>query len=212
MDLGCCRRTFAIDFEGNGRDGILEFGAICLEDGRMRMVGQSFLRCRRVDDIFLRRRKISSVHVEAAPFPEKFFNLFKDMRRNGILAAHHAQTEDALLRKLWPTPGFVPDWGGDPAGNAMGWGPWLDSCALAKKFWPGLPAYSLDRVLAFLRLEERWRALGVALCGGGRHRHHCAPYDAIGCALIVDRCLRESGKDLLCLLRRTGAAPQLSFF
>ncbi|MDR2667757.1 MAG: 3'-5' exonuclease [Puniceicoccales bacterium] len=202
-------KVYAIDFEGNGRDGVLEFGAICLTGGKLQNPLESFCRCRRGAGIFICRRKIPDVSTaNAAPIGD-FFERFRSMRGNGILAAHHASTEDALLRSMWPSPGLVPDWHGLGASAAATWGPWIDSHRLAQKFWPGLDSYALGDTLAALGLGGKWRELGRLLCSPERKKMHCALYDAIGCALLVDKCLAESGASPIDLLRAAHGTPQL---
>jgi DNA polymerase III epsilon subunit-like protein len=210
VNLSTSPKIFAIDFEGNGRDGILEFGSICLDGGRLTDATESFIRDCRREGIFLSRRKIPLECTASAPLLEKFYQHFRAMRCSGILAAHHSATEDSLLRRRWLTPGFVPDWG-DPGRSVTSWGPWLDSQLLARRLWPTWPAYSLGKALERLGLGEEWRELGQQFCSPQRRSAHCALYDAIGCALLINRCLRESGKSTLGLLQMLTGQRQLHF-
>ncbi|MDR0678934.1 MAG: hypothetical protein LBF24_01635 [Puniceicoccales bacterium] len=201
-------KIFAIDFEGNGREGILEVGAICLHGGELSEPLDGFCACSRESGIFLSHRKIPLERTAAGEPFNGFLPHLQAMRRRGILAAHHASTEDALLRRHCPSPGFVPDWLNSGRSHAT-WGPWLDSRAAARKIWPGRSSYGLGETLHGLGLRARWQELAARLCPPDRRSPHCALYDAIGCALLLDRCLRESGIGPLDLLRLLTGELQL---
>ncbi|MDR3316504.1 MAG: hypothetical protein LBS68_00270 [Puniceicoccales bacterium] len=196
-------KIFAIDFEGNSREGILEFGVIALEGDKLVDPVESFCRCERLEGLFLSRKKINPLHTASAPAIGAFFPLFQSMRRSAVLAAHGAATEDFLLRQTWPSPGFVPNWG-DPGRPVITWGPWLDSLQLARRFWPHLPAHGLRDVLRALGLGGEWRELTNRHCSSGRQRPHGALCDAIGCALLTRECLRFADGELLQLIRGCG--------
>jgi DNA polymerase III epsilon subunit-like protein len=201
-------KIFAIDFEGNGREGILEFGAICLHGGELSNPVDGFCACPRETGIFLSRRKIPLERTASGVPFDNFLPIFQDMRRQGILAAHHAATEDTLLRSRCPSPGFVPDWT-DPDRSLVSWRPWLDSRMAVKKVWPRLNSYGLRETLRWANLEGRWRELGKRFCPPDRCRPHCALYDAVGCALLLDCCLRKLEIGPLDLLRLLTGELQL---
>ncbi|MDR2664420.1 MAG: hypothetical protein LBB14_02750 [Puniceicoccales bacterium] len=207
MDLP---KIFAIDFEGNGREGILEIGAICLADGELRDPVGNFCSRSREPGIFLSRRKIPLGRTADGLPLDDFLGRLRAMRCAGILAAHHAPTEDALLRRHCPSPGLVPDWT-SPGQSVGGWGPWLDSRLAAKKIWPRLGSYGLGKILRWLGMADRWRELGSQLCPADRRAPHCALYDAIGCALVLDCCLRETGIGPVDLLQLVAGERQRQF-
>ncbi|MDR2576806.1 MAG: hypothetical protein LBC42_02030 [Puniceicoccales bacterium] len=202
MNIATFPRIFAVDFEGNRREGILEFGAICLEGNELTEPIESFCRCERTHGLLLRKRKISLTHTENAPSLDTFFPLFHSMRQRGIFAAHGAAVEDFLLRRVWPSPGFVPNWPPSDEQESS-WGPWLDTVALARNFMPTGTDCRLVRLMESLHLLEKWENFGQKFCAPDRRTPHCALYDAIGCALLIrewSQC--NDGKVMSCITRK----------
>lgn len=80
-----------------------------------------------------------------------------------VVVAHGAGTEKRFLR-AFPLHGF---------------GPWLDTLALARSILPDLPGHSLGEVVAALGVADEVRALCPAL------DWHDALFDAVACLVIL---------------------------
>jgi DNA polymerase-3 subunit epsilon len=85
-----------------------------------------------------------------------------------VVVAHGVGTEKRFLRSF-PLHGF---------------GPWLDTLAVARAALPALPDHSLGSVARALGVEEEVRTL----CPG--YAWHDALFDAVAC-LVILRCIVE---------------------
>ena len=65
------------------------------------------------------------------------------------------------------------------------WGPWIDTCRLARAWAPSLGDFRLGQLVADLRLGPRLEALAAQHCPPKRRRFHCALYDALAAALVL---------------------------
>ncbi len=92
------------------------------------------------------------------------------------LAAHNAAVEKKFLRQMAPMHRF---------------GPWVDTPALARKAWPKAPSHKLGDLIAGLNLEPRVREL----CPRGEA--HDALYDAVACAVLLEKILALPGWERL---------------
>ncbi len=103
------------------------------------------------------------------------------------LAAHHAATERAVLRRAFPLHRF---------------GPWIDTLELSRHAWPSLPSHALEDVVAALGLTPSVEALCPGL------EPHDACYDAAAAAVLLAHLRRQpawrelSIEDLARLQRR----------
>jgi len=88
-----------------------------------------------------------------------------------ILVAHGAGTEKRFLR-AFPLHGF---------------GPWVDTLVLARRFWPGVRNYSLETLIAAGGLSGE---LDTA-CPG--RRFHDALYDCYASLLILRHIVQHAG-------------------
>ena len=108
--------------------------------------------------------------VRDAPPMASLWPEFKARLGGAVVVAHGAGTEKRFLR-AFPLHGF---------------GPWLDTLALARSMMPDLAGHPLGGVVAALGGEEEVRALCPAL------DWHDALFDAVACLVIlrrlVDRC------------------------
>jgi len=176
-----------IDFEGTRRSGVVEYGVVTLAGGELR--GCATRLCAPAGELEpadVRLHGIREADTEGcAPFGEER-GRFAGLRGSGVLCAHHAQVEDALLRDVWPVPGTAPDWG-RPGEAVAAWGPWLDTRALYARLYPGLDTYKLGALVDTFRLGGRLAALGGVHCPPGRRRAHCALYDALAAGLLLLR-------------------------
>lgn len=93
-----------------------------------------------------------------------------------ILAAHNVATERKFLTRMAPMH--------PPTG-------WIDSLALTRKAFPGEKSYKLEALTVRMGFEPRIRSLCPALLP------HDALYDAVACALLIEKILSlESWRDL----------------
>jgi len=190
-----------VDFEGSPRTGVVEFGVATLLGGEV--VGAS-----------------TSLHAPRSPIPaidtqchglgerdlrglrpfEAAWEHWVSLRRSGLFAAHNATVEAGLLRGTWPRPSAVPSFVGETTSVAE-WGPWVDTCRLARAWAPTLGDYRLSSLVAVLRLGPRLEALASEHCPPGRRRYHCALYDALAAALVLRALCGQEGRSAAPLSR-----------
>jgi len=101
------------------------------------------------------------------------------------------------LRGTWLRPSAVPSFVGEEASVAE-WGPWIDTCRLARAWAPTLGDFRLSSLVSVLRLAPLIYALAAEHCPPNRRRYHCALYDALAAALVLRA---------LCGLEGRSAAP-----
>ena len=175
---------FAIDFEGSRKIGVVEFAAAKIERGEV--VGMYTSICAPKTKIPQRDAEFFGIDNAEAfahkPFSEHIGE-FCQMRKSGIFTAHNASVEDGLLRDVAPAPAIVPDFA--RGGRIAAWSPWLDTCALLKKLFPDLESAKLSAAIDAFSLRERLDALAEKFCPPRRRKWHCAPYDALACALLL---------------------------
>ncbi|MDR2030655.1 MAG: hypothetical protein LBP65_04335 [Puniceicoccales bacterium] len=191
---------FAIDFEGNGQNGVWEAGMV-------RLLGEE------LDEPW---EVICPAGRPAPPSPfpipkpgpsgqrvaafAAHFSFLRRRRELGLLASHGGSTEAFLLRRQWPSPGFVPDWL-VPGQQTISWGPWVDSRLLGSLLFPG-HRLGLQALLQASDLGNEWLCWGKKFCHPVRRRPHRALYDAIGCALLIREYRRRTGEGPRQLLLR----------
>ena len=174
-----------VDFEGSGRTGVVESGVATLLGGEIISTRTSLHAARgAVPSIDTQCHGLSQRDLAGATPFEAEWDRWVILRRTGVLAAHNATVEAGLLRATWPRPSVVPSFVGDPVAVAE-WGPWIDTCRLARAWVPTLGEYGLSSLVSALRLEPRLDALATQHCPSGRRRYHCALYDALAAALIL---------------------------
>lgn len=180
----------AVDFEGSDRTGVVEFGTVLI--GPEGILDAATSLCRPRSAVSGRETETHGLDDESLAGTEPFaahWERFRDLRRTGPLLAHAAAVEDRFLRRQWPTPGEAPDWSQAPA-TGIGWGPWLDSCALVRSIAPGGSA-ALRPVVEAWGLAPELEALAERFCPAARRRWHAALYDSLASALIFLRILEE---------------------
>jgi len=187
-----------VDFEGSLASGIVEYGVVTLVGGEV---------CELHTRLCAPRGKLRQADIavhglgegelaRAAPIAEDFAR-FAAWRESGPLAAHFAGTENTLLKSVWPYPRTSPDFtrGGVRAGELGGagaeWGPWVDTGALYRQFYPQLESYKLAELVARCGLQAELDAAAAQLCPSERCRYHAAPYDALAGALLLCALARE---------------------
>lgn len=115
---------------------------------------------------------ITTADLAGAPSLASLWPRVRDTLGGGrVVVAHGAGTEKRFLR-VFPLHGF---------------GPWVDTLVLARRFWPGVPDYSLETLIRSAGLREELEAA----CPG--RRYHDALYDAVASLLILRHLLVHAG-------------------
>ncbi|MDR2844944.1 MAG: 3'-5' exonuclease [Puniceicoccales bacterium] len=175
-----------IDFEGSTHTGVVEYGIVTLLNGEIisavtRLCAPS-APVPRLDTQChgLRDADLNGTDPMAADW-----ELFAGLRRSGLLAAHHAPTENGLLKAIWPYPGAMPDHARADGGAVNDWGPWIDTYRITATWHPRLADRKLASLMEWFRLEKRLGQLSQCYCPANRHRYHCALYDALASAVLL---------------------------
>lgn len=171
------------DFEGNAREGILEYGKISLQNGQLIQPETQFFHHQRPVEIFSKKEKIHRDDIENAPDIQEKFADFQQWRRTGFFAAHGAKTEDSLLRKTWASPGKVPSF--LETNFTISWGPWIDSERLYRLYFPELSSYKLRDLIQIFQLEIPLRNYVRDICPPNRQEFHCALFDTIATGFLL---------------------------
>jgi DNA polymerase-3 subunit epsilon len=188
MKFGFDIPVHIIDFEGAPSYGVVEYGVATLVGGE---IAETHTRlCRAFAPIDPRDIAVHGITYEQslahAPF-EDDYDFFVDLRRRGPLAAHNVRYEARLVKQAWAIPPIVPTFNNGE--TCATWGPWIDSCALARKLAPGLERYKLACVVNDLGLSNELNALAIDRCPADRCQYHAALFDALAAALILKKLL-----------------------
>jgi len=195
-----------IDFEGNLKSGVVEWGVVSCVNGRIAETRTGL--CRPRAPISPRDAMIHGLRdsmLSDAPWFEDHEAAFRRLRNSGLFAAHHASVERNLLMDYWPV-GAINVAESSGAMVQSDWGPWIDSRRVARKAFRGLGDYSLENLTGKLGLRTVVDQWAVQVCPDDRNRPHCALYDAIAAACVVLLCLRETQWDVRGLLRASGVS------
>ena len=176
-----------IDFEGSRASGVVEFGVVTLHGGQI--VAANTRTCRPRSRLTPDDTRVHGLTehelARAEPF-EAEWTRFAALRASGVLAAHFSGTENALLRATWPCPRLSPDFL-HPGREVAEWGPWIDTGRMAAERKIGAASAALGELVVAFGLEERLRAASERWCPQARCRFHCALYDALASALLLQR-------------------------
>ena len=110
--------------------------------------------------------------LNRAPAPGDIWPELSGLLCGRPLAAHNIGTERGVLSAMAPLHRF---------------GPWVDTLALTRRFYPGLESKALEYVISALALNGRVSAL----CPG--REAHDALYDAFACAVLLEHFLSLPG-------------------
>ena len=178
-----------IDFEGSPRSGIVEYAVVSLLDGNITATQTRLCSpTGEIDSISFAHHGIHSLEASKhSPFSDEW-ELFNNLRQNGVLAAHHASVEHGFLRNVWHYPSSAPDFL-NPDKHIADWGPWLDTRRLAETVYPELKSYTLTTLTRTLALSEQLEELAQTHCPTQRNKPHCALYDCLASALILFKIL-----------------------
>lgn len=174
-----------LDFEGHRDYGVIEYGIVTIENRRITAVQQGL--CEAIGEIHPSETRLHGLRRgDTLGFPpfSALRDDFLDLRSGGILAAHHASTEEGLLKLHWPFPRFSPDWL-RPGEQTAEWSPWLDSWRLAEALCPQLSEHKLQAVVEALELQDTLTQMAAGALPANRQRYHCAGYDALASALLL---------------------------
>ena len=199
-----------VDFEGSARTGVVEFGVATLLGGEV-VSASTRLHASRVPvpAIDTQCHGLGAKDLKGLPPFESEWDHWIALRRTGLLAAHNATVESGLLRSTWSRPSAVPAFVGEEVSVAE-WGPWIDTCRLARAWAPTLGDFRLSSLVAVLRLAPRLEALAAEHCPPNRRRYHCALYDALAAALVLRAICGLEGRSsapLSQLVRDSVSAP-----
>jgi DNA polymerase III epsilon subunit-like protein len=174
-----------IDFEGSKTSGILEYGVVTLHQNRITQTQSRF--CQPIGIISVQETRQHGISIEdtqnTLPFSNEW-SFFASLRSTGVLAAHHAQTENMLLKNTWPYPRSSPDFL-NPNQLSTSWGPWIDTCQLFKTFYPQLDSHKLVDLINTFQLSEKLAKITQKHCQPSRNRPHCALFDALASTLLL---------------------------
>ncbi len=199
-----------IDFEGHPAYGVIEYGVATVRGGAVTEAATRV--CRPTGPI---RESDSRVHglfgrdtAGHAYFADDY-DRFVGWRRTGVLAAHNKAVEHGLLKQTWAYPPFVPDWR-SPGRESAEWGPWIDTLRLYQTLYPALGSHSLGTLVDTFGLAADLAAAARAHCPPRRRQAHCALFDALASALLLNRLLavpEAADAGLSTLLRWSGETP-----
>ncbi len=114
---------------------------------------------------------ITTAHLADAPTLLHLWPEVKSRLTGRLVVAHGAGTEKRFLRS-YPMHGF---------------GPWVDTLKLARRFWPGVRDYSLSSLIAAGELQADLDAACPA------RRYHDALYDAVASLLVLRHLIQHAG-------------------
>ena len=114
---------------------------------------------------------ITTADLAGAPTMLSLWPEVKARLGGRLVVAHGAGTEKRFLR-AYPMHGF---------------GPWVDTLQLARRFWPGVRDYSLETLIAAGGLQDDLNAA----CPG--RRFHDALYDAVASLLVLRHLILHAG-------------------
>lgn len=178
-----------IDFEGSSNTGVLEWGIVSIQgdqilEAKTRLCGTESS----IDVMESQQHGITTDLVVKCPNFERDFDLFAGLRKSGPLCAHNASVEDRFLKNTWSYTRQSPDFS-NPDGNRSltSWGPWLDTLSIYRRLYPDLESYQLNALIRVFGLEDKLNYLANLYCPKERIRYHCALYDALASALLLQR-------------------------
>ena len=198
-----------IDFEGSRGSGIVEYGVVTLRGPEIQDAVTRF--CAPVGTITdedRRRHRISEDEAgQERPFHADW-EYFATLREHGPFCAHNSVVENGLLRLVWSYPRRSPDFS-EPGAWVASWGPWLDTLYLYRRIYPQLQSYRLKDLIHLFSLQKALDQYAVLHCPPARRSYHCALYDALASALLLQHLDLDPDLpdiSLLWLLRQSAAS------
>lgn len=114
---------------------------------------------------------ITTEDLAGAPSLSSLWPQVRGCLAGRAVVAHGAGTEKRFLR-VFPLHGF---------------GPWVDTLVMARKFWPGVPDYSLETLIRSAGLQDSLDRD----CPG--RRYHDALYDSVASLLVLRHLVIHAG-------------------
>ena len=180
-----------IDFEGSRQSGVVEYGYVTLENGKI--IDSQTRICAPVGtitDLDRGQHGISEDRASSEALFETEWSLFARLRQSGAFCAHNASVEDGFLRAVWSYPRISPDFA-EPGQTTATWAPWLDTLHIYRCVYPQLKTHKLRALIEIFDLQATLDAQAVAICPPERRYYHCALYDALASALLLCRLTEE---------------------
>lgn len=170
----------ALDFEGAGdlpgqadvpiQAGLVQAHGVQLPEEQQ--LYRTFIAANR--PVALAARKVHGISdrdLDGAPELAALWPTFKTQLQGRVLIAHNASVERRYLRAF---PGH-------------GFGPWIDTLPLARRFYPQLSSHRLGDLVATFQLEAALEQLCPDL------HWHDALYDAAAALLFLQHLIRTAG-------------------
>lgn len=197
-----------IDFEGSLRTGVVEYGVVTLTEGRIVAVHTRL--CRPVGPIAADETRVhglAEADLAGAEGFEAEWTRFAGLRETGLLGAHFSALENSLLRSVWPCPRLSPDFL-SPGEMIAEWGPWIDTGRLARSILGRAQPAGLEEVIGALGLRDLLQAAAEQFCPEFRRRFHCAAFDALASALVLQQLARDPDGTVWSLPRLAAASTE----
>ena len=172
-----------IDFEGSAQIGVVEYGCALIKHGKI--IGTQTNCCKPSGRLLpqdelsygLRQKELSNLR-HFSDERELFMHLYGSV---DLFGAHHSVTEENMLKMHWPYPVKRK------TGQSCTWGPWLDTRIIYENLYPTLGNFKLSHLIKTFDLEEELTANAAIHCPPERRKPHCALYDALAAALLINR-------------------------
>ena len=199
---------YIMDFEGNAKYGIVEYGVVAIVGAQIK---QCYTRiCKPHADIDPRDVRLHGIQnldtKGTLPFADDM-EQFLQWRREGAFGAHNASVENGLLKSVSPYPSRCPNFLTGQQDQL--WGPWVDTRRLFENLCPGRDRYKLGDLLAACDLQKSLDDLASKECPEIRSKAHCALYDALASALLLLWLCKEQPLSLQELLHYSQPAGKL---
>jgi DNA polymerase-3 subunit epsilon len=180
-----------IDFEGSRQSGVVEYGYVTLVKGEI--VDSQTRICAPVGtitDLDRGQHGISEDLASSEALFEAEWSLFARLRQSGAFCAHNASVEDGFLRAVWSCPRISPDFA-EPGQTTATWAPWLDTLHIYRRVYPQLKNHKLQVLIEIFDIQATLDAKAATICPVERRCYHCALYDALASALLLNRLTEE---------------------
>ncbi|MCR5183739.1 MAG: 3'-5' exonuclease [Opitutales bacterium] len=186
-----------LDFEGSVNTGIVEYGFATVLGGSIISTHTRLCGVRH----FIPAEEtaihgLDNASVSGRPTVEADWELFSGLRNSGLFGSHNASAEKGMLATVWMSPGRVPNFSQPEMPVGVEWGPWIDTCRIAKNWFPRERSHKLGDLIRRFEIQDRVDASAAKFCPRERSHYHCALYDAIAAAeLLINICEHPSFAD-----------------
>jgi DNA polymerase-3 subunit epsilon len=177
---------FFIDFEGNKNSGVLEYGVVEIFNGNI--VDTKTRLCRPRVSIQISEAEVHGLNnkmCENEAYFSEDWEYFSSIRERGYFVSHFSGSENALLKATWPYTRKSFDVLEQKASHHE-WGPWIDTARLYAQFYPTFNSAKLEDLVKAAGLQTTLSELAFKYCPLNRQGYHCALYDALAGALLLN--------------------------